>query len=286
MIIGWSFTQTAQWAADDVFRMLYLTLSYFFYFAIMGVIAVIVSAVSNTAKVALIGLIGIWLLFAIILPKTTQAIGTYLHPSPSKIEFETAIEKDLIQRGDSHDPNDPHYKSLKDSILKAYKADSIQQLPFNYSGFQMKEGEKISAEIFSRNLSRLLTLYQQQNNVSRMAAFVNPFAAIKNLSMAVCGTDFNSYVGFQQQAEDYRYRLAQHMNDLQINLISNKKQLETDKPHSVSGEYWKAFPDFNYKRISQLDVVKTEMLSITAFVFWMVLLSVTTQFLSKKIKAV
>ncbi len=286
MIIGWSLTQTAQWAADDVFRMLYLALFYFLYLAIISITAVIISAVSKTAKVALTGLIGIWLLFAIILPRTTQAIGTYLHPSPSKIEFETAIEKDLIQRGDSHDPNDPHYKSLKDSILQAYKADSVQQLPFNYSGFQMKEGEKISAEIYSRNLSRLLALYQQQNNVSGMAAFVNPFAAIKNLSMAVCGTDFNSYVAFQQQAEDYRYRLAQHMNDLQIRLISNKKQSETDKPHSISSEYWKAFPDFSYKRISQSDMIRTEMLSIAAFVFWMLLLGVIIQMLSKKIKAV
>lgn len=286
LFIGWLLIQTSSLSADDVWSMLSIILSYFIYFVIISTTAVIVSALSKTAKVALVALIGLWLLFTIILPRTTQALGTWLHPSPSKIEFEIAIEKDLIKRGDSHDPNDPYYKTLKDSVLKAYKADSIQQLPFNYSGFQMKEGEKISSEIYRQHLADLLKLYEQQNGVAKAAAFINPFAAIRNFSMALCRTDFHSYVNFQLQAEDYRYRLAQHMNDLQIKLISNKKLSETDKPYSISREYWKAFPDFTYQAVSQKQVVKSEWLSIAAFIFWLLLFAVIIHLLSKKIKAV
>jgi ABC-2 type transport system permease protein len=286
LLAGYLIIQKNQFSIDDMLRILWITLSYTFYFGIVSLIAVVISSVSRTAKLALVSLIGIWLLFTIILPRTTQAVGNYVYVSPSKIEFESAIEKDLIKKGDSHDPNDPYYKALKDSILKAYKADSVQQLPFNYSGFQMKEGEKMSAEIYNQHLFKLLDTYKKQNTVSGISAFINPFAALRNISMAVSGTDFNSYIQFQKQAEDYRYQLAQHMNDLQIKLISNKKLNDHDKPYSISKEYWKVFPDFTYRKISQLTVLKNEMLSIIAILFWIGLLLIIINFLSKKLKAI
>lgn len=272
--------------AGEVLRLPWIVLLYVVYLGIISTIAVLVSTAARTARSALVVLLGLWLLFAIILPRTAQAIGTYLYPSPSKIAFDTAIEKDLIKQGDSHNPNDAHYKALKDSVLRVYKADSVQQLSFNYSGFQMKEGERLSAAIYNRHLVNLLKTYQQQNNVSRVSAFINPFAAIRNISMAVCGTDFNSYVRFQQQAEDYRYRLAQHMNDLQIKLISNKKLSDTAQPYRISKSYWKAFPDFTYQQTSQADIAGNEALSLMALVCWTVLLTGVTHLLSKKIKAV
>lgn len=275
-----------QFTADNLLRICWLSLFYALYFGIVSMIAVIMSAVCRTAKVALVSLTGIWLLCAVILPRTTQAMGSFLYPSPSRIEFEAAIEKDLIRKGDSHDPNDPYYKALKDSVLKAYKVDSIQQLPFNYSGFQMKEGERISAAIYNQHLFSLLETYEEQNSLARVSAFINPFAALRNISMAVSGTDFSAYTSFQAQAEHYRYRLAQHMNDLQIKLISNKKPGEHDKPHSIGRAYWKSFPDFKYKSAGAGTVLRREMLSVAALTFWMALLVIVITVLSKKLKAI
>ncbi len=164
--------------------------------------------------------------------------------------------------------------------------ESIEQLPFNYSGFQMKEGERISAAIYNRHLFDLLKTYERQNNVSRLAAFLNPFAALRNFSMAISGTDFHAYVQFQKQAEDYRYRLAQHMNDLQIKLISNKKLGDQDQPYRISKAYWKAFPDFAYAKRSQGDVLQDEVLSLAALLGWVALLAGTVILLSKKLKAI
>jgi ABC-2 type transport system permease protein len=286
LIVSSLLIQKTPGTAEDMLRILWIALSYTLYFAIISIMAVVVSAMSRTAKGALVSLIGIWLLFTVILPRTAQAVGHYLYASPSSIEFATAIEKDLIKKGDSHDPNDPYYKALKDSILKVYKVDSIQQLPFNYSGFQMKEGEKISAAIYNQHLFSLLHTYEKQNNVSRILAFINPFAALRNFSMAMSGTDFHSYTRFQQQAEEYRYRLAQHMNELQIKLISNKKPGDHDKPYSISKAYWKAFPDFEFNNLSEAMVIKHELLSLAALVFWIALLWLLVAILSKKLKAI
>jgi ABC-2 type transport system permease protein len=285
LLVGVTFTESGI-TSDEVLRFFYLLLVYVLYFIIISTTAVLISAIAKTAKVALVGLIGIWLLFAVVLPRTTQAIGTYLHPSPSRIAFETAVEKEVLKLGDSHNPDDPYYKKLKDSVLRAHGVSSVEQLPFNYSGFQMREGERLSSEVYSRHQSQLLHIYQQQNNVSRLSAFINPFAALKNVSMALSGTDFHSYMRFQEQTETYRYQLAQHMNELQIKLVSNKKLAETDKPYSISSDYWKAFPDFQYQGLSSSQAAQGETLSFLVLLFWVTMLLVAVSILSKKLKAV
>ena len=57
----------------------------------------------------------------------------------------------------------------------------------------------------------------------RAVSFLNPYIAIKNVSMGLSNTDYDSYIDFQKQAEDYRYNMAQKMNALQVKYISNKK---------------------------------------------------------------
>ncbi|MBO9658943.1 MAG: DUF3526 domain-containing protein, partial [Chitinophagaceae bacterium] len=285
VVAGLSFSSFSL-GVDEWLRTLLITFSYAIYLAIMSLIAVLFSSVCKTARLALVSLIGVWLLFVVILPRASQAAGAAIFPSLSKVEFEAGIESDLIKKGDSHDPNDPYYKGLKDSLLKVYKVDSIVQLPFNYSGFQMKEGERISAEIYQQHLRDLLNNYIRQNSVSRMLALVNPFAAQRNLSMGLSGTDFNTYSWFQQQAEDYRYQLAQQMNELQIKLISNRRPAQNEAPHSISRDHWKAFPDFVYQRPSLGKVLNDELLSVAALLLWAVMLVALVIVISEKLKAV
>lgn len=241
---------------------------------------------SKTSKQSLLRLIGIWLLLLVLLPRGLQSLGTRLYPAPGKLAFEAAIEKDIIQQGDSHNPDDLHYKHLKDSLLKAYKADSVQQLPFNYSGFIMREGEKISAEIYQKHQKQLWNIYQRQNKVAEWAAFIDPFIAVRNISMALAGTDVNAYTDFQQQAETYRYELAQRMNELQMKYISNKKPGPEDNPYAISKEHWKETPDFSYQYMPLQKLLTHEMISILSILFWLILLVLLTQLLSKKLKAI
>ena len=46
-----------------------------------------------------------------------------MYEAPSKIQFTSNIEKDILKQGDSHNPNDLHYKAIKDSLLRVYKVD-------------------------------------------------------------------------------------------------------------------------------------------------------------------
>jgi len=286
LVLVWLFIQNFTITADETVKMLLFILFHFVYLLFFCVIAVLISAISKTSKKALITLIGIWLLFTIILPRTTQAIGAYIYEAPSKIEFNSDIEKDILKQGDSHNPNDLHYKAIKDSSLRAYKVDSVQKLPFNYSGFIMMEGEKISSGIYNEHLARLLTIYKKQNSFSKTVSFLNPYIAMKNLSMGLSNTDYESYIDFQKQAEDYRYTMAQKMNALQIKYISNTKPGSNDKPLVIDKEHWADVKEFHYEPKKTETVLKNEIISIISIILWISLLFILLRIASQKLKAI
>ncbi|HEX6427861.1 MAG TPA: DUF3526 domain-containing protein [Niastella sp.] len=253
---------------------------------IISVVAICISTTSNNGAAALLKLLGIWLMLAIVLPKTVQAIGSYVHPAPARIQFETAVEAAILKLGDSHNPNDAHFKKLKDSVLTANKVDSIQQLPFNYSGFIMMEGERMSAMLYNEHLQKLYNIYDKQNNISYDAAFIDPFLSFKNIAMAFSGTDFTAYRHFQQQVEAYRYQLAQTMNGLQMKFISNKKLSSTDKPYSIERTHWTAFPDFHYQYQDISVIARQQWIALAAMASWLLLSLFFIYYTSGKAKAI
>lgn len=269
---------------NEFSRLFWIAATYFIYFFIICSICVIVSAVSRTSRSSLVKLIGLWLLFIVIIPRTAQAFGAYLYPAPSKIDFDTRVENELVKTGDSHNPNDIYYKGIKDSLLHVYRVKTVEELPFNYSGYIMAQGEKISSGIYNKNWQKQLDIYEKQNTVNRSLAFVNPFQAVKDLSTALTGSDFNSYISYQQQVEDYRYQLAQLMNKLQMENISNKKQEANDKPYTISRSHWKDLPDFQYRFISQSTLFQNEAVSVLSLLVWALGLLFVLHFLSKTIK--
>lgn len=267
-------------------RFMIIVLIYLLFFWVISVISITVSATSKTSKSSLMKLLGIWLLLAIILPKILPVVSGSIFPSPSKLQFETAIEKDIVKQGDSHNPDDPFFKNLKDSLLKKYNVDSTQKLPFNYGGLVGKMGEQLSSETYVRHQDELSRIYRRQNACSELLAWVSPFMAIKNSSIAFAGSDFEAYRSFQQQAEIYRYALAQRMNDLQIQYVSNKSPKEGSHLLHIDKKHWEEFEDFHYRFLSVDIVFQNEWPSIAALLFWMMLSFAAIAIIAKRFKII
>ena len=282
----WLAAQGGAASGDEAIRFALLALFYGLYLALCCGGAVLVSAHSRTVKTALVSLIGLWLMLTVVLPRAAQALGTYAYALPSKTAFQTAVQADINRQGDSHNPDDPHYAALKDSVLRAYGVNSVGKLPFNYEGYVMARGEKISAGIYNQHYATLLGRFGQQNQFARAMAFVNPYLALKNLSMALAGTDFLAYSRFQQQAEAYRYRLAQQMNGLQTRYLPNKKPGPTEKAYTVGHQHWQDVPDFQYRPPSVAEALRAEWVSGAAFGFWLLLLVLLVRRATHRLSAI
>lgn len=273
--------------ADSLGRFGLIAISYLLYTLVLCFVCVGISSRSKSSKHALVQLLGLWLLMVVLIPRTAQALGSYIHQTPKKTEFMAAVEEEVIKTGDSHDPDDPLFLGLRDSVLKAHQVDDVTELPFNYGGFVMRESEKVSTKIYNRHQNRLLDQYRKQNQLTRGLALVNPYLALKNLSMALTASDFESYVDFQNQAEAYRYQLAQTMNELQMKYIrAGRVSGSEGKVDVVSKEEWKSFPAFEHQFISMESTLQNEWLSLLSILAWTVLAIGFLFYLSRKSKAI
>lgn len=271
---------------DLTVRLLVILLGYMIYYFFISTLTVLVSAVSRSSSLALVCLIGSWLLLVIFFPKGIQFAAQNLYPVPSRIAFETVLEKDILKAGDSHNPDDPHFNKIKDSLLVRYNVKSTNELPFNYSGFVMKEGERISSQIYIRHQKELEETFASQQRFSELSAFIDPLMAVKNVSMTASGTDYFSYTRFQKQAEEYRYRLAQKMNDLQIEKISNIKPEKGGPAAIVDAGNWKKFPDFSYRYVSFRESFAGQWIPAAALVFWLALCLIMIEIAGRNLKLI
>ncbi|KEQ29676.1 hypothetical protein N180_20505 [Pedobacter antarcticus 4BY] len=150
-IFLWASLSDWNISTDSSLRLAILIAGYSVYFFVISAITVLVSAFQLSSKSALTTLLACWIFFMVIMPRITQAIGSRIYPAPSKIEFADSIAADISRQGDSHDPNDAHYAAIKDSLLKVHGVDDVKKLPFNYGGYIMAEGEKITSDIYSKH---------------------------------------------------------------------------------------------------------------------------------------
>lgn len=266
-----SFVESHTLNTSIALRSILISFSYIIFFFILCSITVIISAKSENSNRALLSLLGSWLLFFIIIPKTAQVVGNSMYPNLSKIEFRAAIEKEVLKHGDSHDPNDPHFTRLRDSLLLANNVKDVKDLPFNYSGFLMSKGEEQTAKIYNNEHNRLVDTYKRQNSITNGLVLINPYLAVKNLSMSLSGTDFNTYSNFLLQTEKHRYKQSQYMNDLQIKFISNTATSSEGKVNVVKKAYWESMPKFNYEYIPLSKTITNQLLAIMALGLWLII---------------
>lgn len=265
---------------DQKLRIVLIVIFYALYFTVIGLLVVAVSAMSSSAKNALMLLVLIWMLFFVVLPKGTQTLGSTLFEAPGKIAFEHAIEADVSQQGDSHNPDDPHFASLKANTLKKYGVDSIQLLPINYGALVMQEGENISSAIFNKHFNGLIGQYKSQNAVSTFFGFADPYLAIRNISMNLTGTDFDSFTAFQKQTEQYRFDKTKRLNEIHLTQVSFKN----NSTQRVSAQNFQEMPDFVYQPMAVNQSFAASVVSVAALLLWLFAGFTVLHFVSTKRK--
>ncbi len=268
LLIGWRLFAGNEFSRDTLWRALLLLAGYSLYLLICALFTVLISAWQQTSRGALTSLILLWIALFVVIPRGAQTLGSALAPAPAKAEFDARLENELAQEGDSHNPNDPHFAALREATLKKYNVAAVKDLPFNYGAFVMLEAEKISSEIFRRHYGELLATFRRQNRFSEGAAAINPFLAMRALSMALAGSDLAHYAEFQWQAESFRYEMVQKLNQLHMDEI----KFENDRAQRISHERWQEFPAFAYRAPAVGWALRQQGLAAASLLAWSVVL--------------
>ncbi len=240
---GLLFAQTGfQATTDTVLRLGLFVLIYALYFFLFIAGSVFVSARSESSRGSLLTLLGIWIVACVILPKATANLGESLFSVPSSYAFKRQIHEDEEKGIDGHNPSNARAKELEKKILAQYGVDSVSKLPVNFDGIVMQEGEKYTSLVYQKHFGALQEQFQRQNSLATVVGFLNPYLAVRNLSMGLSGSDYDHFLDFKAKAEQYRFGLVENLNN-EMKTFSKTGDWEK----TVSRDFWAKTPDFMYQ---------------------------------------
>jgi ABC-2 type transport system permease protein len=251
-------------AADDgalagsALRTLATVLLFLLYFAIVLALSLAVSVRARSSRLALLVLLAFWMFNGLVAPRLTADLAAWKHPTPSAVEFSTALQHELDDTAEIERRLDRRRAEL----LKTFNVTSIDEAPINFSGVSLQEGEEHGNEVFDRHYGALFETFQRQNTVYQIGGYLAPLVAVRSLSMALAGTDFAHHRHFVRAAEDYRRSIQRVMND-DIMRRSRAGVLYVAGP-----ELWSQVQAFEYRTPGAAWALGTQTFSLVALSAW------------------
>ncbi|BAI96744.1 hypothetical protein Sj15T_12000 [Sphingobium sp. TA15] len=255
--------------APELGRIFLLLLAYIVWLAGWTCLTLAVSALARTARSALVILLSVWLFGCILGPRLASEVAARVAPVPSEMTFRDDLEKDL---GASHSSEQAN--KIKARILKQYGVASTAELPFDWRGISLQEGEEHGNTVFDKHFGALFDTYQVQNRWLQAIGFLAPELAIRTISQSAAGTDFAHHRRFVAAAEAHR-RLMQRLLNREV-LLHDREGTE----YRSAADFWKNIPAFHYvqpRLTMMLGGIVPALLALafwlagTAFLFWFAL---------------
>lgn len=258
-------------ALDPVITTKFVVLAtgYALYFLVFVLLCTLISAFARNSGLSLLSLLGLWVMSCIILPKATANFADKVYPTPSQFEFRKTIKAKVKNGIDGHNPSDARLVSLKQQVLDEYNVATIEELPVNWGGIAMQAGEEYTDQVYDQEFSRVETIFKDQNRLSEWVGFLNPYLAVRHLSMALAGTDFYHHSAFSRAAEDYRRAFVKRMNK---DMETNHKPGIAYGDYKVGEEMWSSIEPFSYELPSLGSILSSQWRSIGSLVFWLAVL--------------
>ena len=264
-LITAAFVAAGSGEQPSIGRMLALAATYAAYLAGWVLLTVWVSSRRASSRAALAQLVAIWVVLCVAAPRVGASLAAALHPTPSRAEFTAQVEEAQREVGDSHNPDDPFFRALRDEYLARYQVNSVEELPVNWAGVVSREGEAVTTRINEEQQQELVAVHRRQDRVMTWLGLLSPHLAARDLSMAAAGTGPEAVEAFRAQAEAHRYDIIQRLNDLNIHEI----HYENDRAQRVAREHWTQFPVFELAPPSLRRALADRPLSLAALGLWM-----------------
>ena len=258
-----------------------IVLLYLVYFGCFIHLTLLISALAGKQNVALVSSLSAWVLICLIVPKVAVNIAKQVHPAPSWHAYQTAIEEDLENGVDGHDPYDDFTRKLEEETLLKYNVDSVHKLPFNWSGFAMQKGEEHETYVFQKHKNELLGIYQKQQAIYVRAAWLSPYVLTTVLSQRLAGTDVEVYYDFLVAAEDYRVQLVGELNE---DLTRNFEY--GDWSGKRGQEFFSQNSRFEYKPPELQDLLRSMVKPGSVTICWFLLSGLLAGIIFSRIKPV
>ncbi len=256
------------WGSEEItLRLASLLLAECIYIAAWCLLVVGVSWLCRQQHTALLSLLLIWILVCIVFPRGLANIAQALHPTQPRAVAEFNAEQKLKKIGDSHNPNDPHFAEFKSQTLKKYAVKRIEDLPVNYHGLLMQEGERLTTQVYREQQFFHAQQLKKQNDTIQKWLWLSPALALQYIHMASSGNDIAHHQAFLQQAETRRFALISYLNQIHTQHV----QQQNDKNIRLSTDFWRNAPRPPVTLAPMQVSFSTVLLAISVLLAWLLL---------------
>lgn len=242
---------------SGVDRLMGLFPAYFMYAAFFALLSVMISYIVKRSGTALLILLGVWLISVILLPRMISVISEGRAPLPSHFAIQKKMS-DAEKFGlDGKSPRAIRQQRFNDSLLKKYQVDSLALIPVDAAALWMQAAEDYNERIYETYMRSVDSLILVQNSYEDYAIWIDPFIALREISMGLSGTDLTAVTHFQRAARIYRNDFIRQLNN---KLAAGGK---------VSPEFYKQMKSFTYVPPPVQQVYKRLMSAYIALSAWL-----------------
>jgi ABC-2 type transport system permease protein len=196
----------------------------------------------------------------LIATRAFSDLAGFLHPTPSAIEFDMALQRDLADNKELNAKLD----KIRNGLFQKYGVNKLDDLPVNFRAISLQEGENHGYEVFERHFGNVFDRFEQQNNVYQLGSVVAPLLAVRSLSMGLAGTDFAHHRHFTVAAEEYRRAIQKTMNDdILVHPVKGGQE------YMAGTDLWQKVPAFNYEAPGLGWVLGNYATSVVVLVMWL-----------------
>jgi ABC-2 type transport system permease protein len=260
-------------------RVAYFNFFYLLYFLIITTVFVGVSALNRSSKNSLLTSLGVWVTFFILLPKLITGVTSTMYPLPSRGEFNKMVDVAYSKGLQGDKDRSERYKDYLKQTLDKFKVDSVTQLPVNFDGLGMQNGEDYLSKVYQTFNGQVEKNIRGQQTASQLFGFIDPFLAMQQLSMTLAGTDYHHHIDFHKKAQTYRDEFIRKLNIKMA--YGDPRYGKYD--YQVGPEFFKTMNDFSYSQPSASWAFARHQYAIGALLLWLIVALFSIYPISKRI---
>lgn len=265
---------------DDSFgfrqSLLSLSFGYLIYLSVWVLVIVSVSALLRTSAQSLSVLLGLWIITAVLMPRIAGTYASAAVPPLTQMETNLKVAEAMRSGGDSHNIEDEAFSDLRTLTLAEYNVEKIEDLPFNYRGYVALRGEEAETEVLRQFADERMALELEQKKVVDSFSMLSPVNAIRAYSMALAGTALQDHHHFLHAAEDYRHKMVQTFNRLQMHEMTLAEDLargdsyEAGQRVRVNSSNWSEMPVFELEPLGHAQRWRVASQAGLTMGFWLI----------------
>ncbi|MCA1323572.1 DUF3526 domain-containing protein [Herbaspirillum seropedicae] len=255
--------------------------SYFAYLWIFGSLCVGASALFKRSRTSLIFMLLFWLVMVMTMPRVGTSIAAQLVQTPSAEEFWSDIKTDTDEGLPGDGNQTERMKRFDASLLKKYDVKSLDDLPLGVNALRRLERDGYGERVQDVHFAALWEKYRQQKSLALLGSGFSPAVAIKNIAMAMAGTDLDTQHHFESAAEKYRREVNTLIDQWDI---ANSQGITSFDAKYAGNNVWQSVPKMKYIPPSLAQSIQNLLIDFSTVAAWLVAATLFLMYAARRLK--